>query len=295
VASDFARTGKRRLAHIPALDDASVVPLSDRGGRFWDTLERIGISIQGRRVVDLGAGFGSLSLAAARRGAAQVVAIDVHHARLQELRRKQLREPGVVYVLRADITSPPLRDGSADVVLLVGVVEYAGLWDHQQSVSDLQRLIIEKAYSILKPEGLLVLASKNRLWPRFALADPHTGDPIVNALPRGIANIITRLRGHGRYRHHIHSPAAWRALAMEAGFSRVQVLYPIFSYQFPLLVTPRPSLAALKVLSPRIATMPDSERTVVVGRVWRAKTALMILAHKLRLPLSHSVLVLARK
>ena len=70
---------------IPALDDATNYSDVDRGSLFLGALEQVGLSVVGATVADLGTGFGSIAIAAAKRGA-RVWAVDVDSDRLSVVR-----------------------------------------------------------------------------------------------------------------------------------------------------------------------------------------------------------------
>jgi SAM-dependent methyltransferase len=267
--------------------------LYDRGGRLLSTLGAVGISVKGRRVADLGSGFGSTAIAAATAGAAHVVAVDADAERVRETRRRAERANVTVDVLQANLVDPPGDLPTVDIAFLVGVVEYAGLWDTHRPVRDLQVRVLKTAHRMLDAGGVLIFASKNRLWPRFALQDPHTGTPFVNVLPRRWANALSRRVNDRLYRHWIHSPRGWARLMDDAGFSRATLYYPYYSYQFPLALAQRPSLRLLRTLRDRVAN--EDEAAIALGRLWLPKGLLMAISTAAGVPLTHSVLIKAEK
>lgn len=281
------------MPSIPALDDRVELPGVPRGERFIELLASLGVRVEGRHVVDLGSGFGSIAMAAARAGAASVTALDASADRLREVDRRAQGDGLVIHPRQANLLesiSPRLR---ADLAFLIGVVEYAGLWDAQQPVEELQARIFRTAFELLEPSGVLVFGSKNRLWPRFLVRDVHTGAPLENALPRTWANSLSQRRDGTPYRHWIHSPRHWADLIRSAGFRDVRCYYPYFSYQLPVAIVERPSLRIVAGLPARART--EEERTAAVGRLWAPKALLMALGGAIGLPLTHSVIVVASR
>jgi len=277
---------------VPVRDDATELPTFRRGERVIDLLKDAGIGFEGRNVVDLGAGFGSLSIAAARAGA-NVVAVDVHTRRLGEIAARADAQGAPVRVIRANLLEgvPGVRD--ADIALLIGVVEYAGLWDNQASVAALQRRVFKTAHDCLRPGGQLVFASKNRLWPRFIVKDVHTGQAFVNALPRRVANHVSLRLDGVPYRHHIHSPRAWGRAMHEVGFDSVDCFFPFLSYQLPLRLARRPTLEDMRLARACVET--KEELANAWGTIGSLRAALMVACASLRLPISHSVVAVATK
>lgn len=277
---------------IPARDSATEFQAFDRADRVLRLLAEKGVDVAGKSVVDLGTGFGFLAIAAAQRGASHVVAIDANPNRLDQVEARASAAGVAVETRNTNLLRPDALP-DADIAFLIGVVEYAGLWEDRVAVADLQRQIFRTAYESLRPGGLLVFGSKNRIWPRFLVDDVHRRKPLLNVLPRRVADWLSLAVDGVPYRHHIHSPRRWRAMVLAAGFSDVETYYPHFSYQFPLLLRKRPSLRDLVEI--RRMPMVSEERRAALSRVWPAKGALMALGARAGLPLSHSIVLIARR
>lgn len=92
------------------------------GGRLEREIRRDG-EVEGRRVLEVGAGSGRDTLELARAGAVAVV-LDYSPASL-ELVRRQARERGIpVHLVRADALAMPFRDGAFHVVFHQGLLEH---------------------------------------------------------------------------------------------------------------------------------------------------------------------------
>lgn len=282
-----------RPLEIPARDDVTELRSFRRGERFIKLLEDVGVDVAGQNVVDLGAGFGSLSLAAAKAGAQNVVAVDVDAGRLQAVAVRAAAQEAEVQVLRANLLEGVPEVRHAHVALLVGVVEYAGLWDRSAPVRELQRRVFKTAFDCLLPGGHLVFGSKNRLWPRFVVKDANTSQPLVNVLPRRIADRLSLRLAGVPYRHHIHSPRSWAKALGEVGFDPVDCYFPFLSYQLPLRFAGRPSCSDLRLARAQLQTREDYESAW--GRLGSLRAALMIGSATLKLPVSHSVVAVATK
>lgn len=88
-----------------------------RGGEKLDAaLERFGIDVAGRRVLDAGASTGGFSDCCLQRGASSVVALDVGHGQLHERLR---RDPRVTVVERTNVRTldPAAVGGPFDLVV----------------------------------------------------------------------------------------------------------------------------------------------------------------------------------
>jgi predicted nicotinamide N-methyase len=103
--------------------------------------------VRGRAVLDVGAGGGVASLAAACAGAARVVANDVDDWALSTTRLAASRQGLYVETLRADLTQEPARSDEFDVVLCGDL-----LYEQQEAAG--QRALLQHAAA----RGALVLA-----------------------------------------------------------------------------------------------------------------------------------------
>jgi SAM-dependent methyltransferase len=278
---------------IPVRDDATELRTFRRGERVIDLLREAGIDVAGKNVVDLGAGFGSLSIAAAKAGAKNVVAVDVHAVRLEAIAARAEAQGVGVRVHRANLLESVVDVRDADVALLMGVVEYAGLWDRDAPVRELQRRVFKTAFDCLGPGGHLVFASKNRLWPRFVVKDANTGQPLVNVLPRCLADRLSLRLAGVPYRHHIQSPRSWARAMREVGFDSVDCFFPFLSYQLPLRLSRHPALSDLRLARARIQT--TEEYDCAWGRLGSLRAAFMVGCAALRLPIAHSLVAIAAK
>jgi ubiquinone/menaquinone biosynthesis C-methylase UbiE len=118
-----------------------------------------GLSLDGRRVLDLGCGDGIISLGlASRTRAASVIGLDlqpVDTAFLTEQARRNGVDTQVGHLTfgTSDESGLPLPDGSVDVVITWSVFEH---------VSDLPKLLAE-IHRVLVTDGLLFI----QIWPLF--------------------------------------------------------------------------------------------------------------------------------
>lgn len=278
---------------IPARDAASEFPSFDRADRLISLLSSVGVEIKGQNVADLGTGYGFLALGAARAGAATVQAVDANPDRLARVAERAETAGADVRCLQANLLEPVRELRPASLAFLVGVVEYAGLWDHTRPVQELQRQVFATAFEALGDGGTLVFGSKNRIWPRFLWDDVHTRRPLLNVLPRSWADAMSN-RMYGKpYRHHIHSPWKWREMLRSVGFRKVETYLPHFSYQFPLLLERKPSFHDVGRI--RDLGLSEAEREAALNRLWWVKSVLMASGATLRVPLAQSVVLKATK
>lgn len=179
----------------------------------------------GQRVLDLGCGFGTLTLGLARRFG-DVAGVDVLPLRLAvaAARARSLDVQNVRFV-QADGCVLPLKEKAFDLVVLNGVLEWAALAGGETAEIAQLRLLSE-VQRILSGDGIVGVAIENR----FALEtwsltpDTHTRMLLVPLLPRWLARAVYRLRVGRRLPVQLHSQRGYRRLFHRAGFPAVRVL-----------------------------------------------------------------------
>lgn len=184
-------------------------------------------------VVDIGCGAGSVSRGLAGRFD-KVIGIDQNPDNIA-LATQLTSESGLgnVHYEAGAATALPLESGVADLAVLNGVLEWVGLNDQGENPQARQRQVLGEVLRILKPRGRLYLAIENRWHPRTLLRDPHTHLPLVNALPRRLASVISRAKTGKPFQAYIYGYAKLQRLLADAGFggSHVYVAFP--GYQHP--------------------------------------------------------------
>ena len=138
-------------------------------------------SLAGRQVLDLGCGMGGFAVAAELAGA-NVTALDYNPAycAITAVRGDQygLHMP----VMRAAGEALPLPSAAYDIVTAWDVIEHV-----QQPAAMLAEIA-----RVLRPGGFVFITAINR----FAFRDPHYHLPLINYLPRPLAEFL--IAGFGR-------------------------------------------------------------------------------------------------
>jgi ubiquinone/menaquinone biosynthesis C-methylase UbiE len=171
-------------------------------------------TLDGLRLLDLGCGMGGFAVAAALAGA-QVTALDYNpaYAAITTLRaaRHSLRLPVAV----AAGETLPLPGAAFDAITC---------WDVLEHVQSPDALLRESA-RVLRPGGTLLLTVINR----YAFRDPHYHLPLINWLPRPLAEALIAAAGRrkgGAFRDrqrlsemHYYTWGALARLARRHGFA----------------------------------------------------------------------------
>ncbi len=219
-----------------ALDDAAVAApffgarLRKLGLANWHVLLAPGCSEAGA-ALDVGCGFGTLPLGLSDSFRTTVGAEMLpERLRYAALRARQEPWPNAHFV-RSHGGRLPLADSRFDLVTMNGVLEWAALYSEGDPRS-LQLAMLREARRVASERGVVAVAIENRyaLESLLALSDTHTGLTFVTALPRGAADLLSRVRGHGHYRVFLHSHREYSELFREAGFADVAILDLVSSY-----------------------------------------------------------------
>lgn len=127
---------------------------------FWEsffqpseTLRKLGLAPDHRQVVDLGCGYGTFSLAAARRTSGRVLGLDIDSAMIDRCRERAAAEglDTAQFEVRDFVAEGTgLAEGSAEFVMLFNLL-------HAESPATL----LEEAHRILSPRGRLAVTHWN--------------------------------------------------------------------------------------------------------------------------------------
>ena len=191
------------------------------------------------KVLDIGTGAGYIAQNIAKH-VGEVTSVDV-------VDQRQTKK-GFKFVQVKD-ESLSFDDESFDVVISNHVIEHVN--DHKKHLSEVLR--------VLKPGGLIYLATPNRLW----LFDPHYEVPFINWLPRKVATkYLKALKGQTwdirpvtvrRVRQHLGKRHEVRPLVVDIVKQPEQYDLDTFRPLHPITKRlPRVSLNALGHLSPTI-------------------------------------------
>jgi ubiquinone/menaquinone biosynthesis C-methylase UbiE len=197
-------------AGLLTLDTNSVLAAS-RGRLLLRLLAEQGAGpVIGRRVLDVGAGFGALALYYAHLGG-EVVAVDPHESRMQVAVEIARRRGLALSATPVRAQSLPFPDRSFDLAIANNSLCY--IIDARE-----HRAALKEIYRVLRPGGWLAVRNPNRLHFR----DQFTGLPLVSLLPLPLARRVTDTLHRHRSEVHLRSPGGAVRELRKAGFSQVR-------------------------------------------------------------------------
>jgi 2-polyprenyl-3-methyl-5-hydroxy-6-metoxy-1,4-benzoquinol methylase len=156
-------------------------------GNLKDVRAALGPGVAGKMLLDLGAGMGGLSVAILRELQPQglrLQAMDYNREYCNIARLRAERYGLELPIVVAAGEALPYPDESFDLIVCLDVLEHVG---------DAEGVLLE-IYRSLKPGGTVLTTVPNRR----AFRDPHYHLPLINWLPRQVAEWFVARSGHGK-------------------------------------------------------------------------------------------------
>jgi ubiquinone/menaquinone biosynthesis C-methylase UbiE len=187
------------------------------------------------RILDIGCGWGALSIECARESG-QVHCLDVSQSKLEFVAARATAEGlNNVVAINFDFADGlPFPDASFDLIIINGVLEWAGAFRTDERPEFYQNKLLSEARRALKDDGTLYLGIENRIgyWYFFGHMDEHSFTHFTTLMPRWMANLVTRAV-HGRpYRAYTYSMGQLKSLLSNNGYSECKFLYPAPNYRY---------------------------------------------------------------
>lgn len=166
-------------------------------------------SLHGLRMVDLGAGFGALSVLFAARGA-RVTALDPNRDRFHVAEAVADRHGLELRFVQAHMRDIPLDSGAFDVAVQNNSLCYV-------TTKEERARSLRETSRVLSRAGVLVTRNPNRWHPK----DQFTGLPLIQLLPTRRAVAVAARLGRARSDALAVSPAQMRRELRASGFTDV--------------------------------------------------------------------------
>lgn len=202
----------------------------ERSQNMLSFLKESNLWRKGLKILDIGCSDTGLSLA--WRQEAELCAVtDIQLDLLRSNKTRYNTEASTSFCSLAQCL--PVKNCKFDIVLMNGVLEWVGCHGKADPMTE-QVQALNEVSRALTNEGFLYLAIENRSFPFYALQDPHVGLPLINILPRSMAEWFSRVLLGKPYRVYIYRLNYLKGMLKKAGFSDLQVYLPIYNYIYPL-------------------------------------------------------------
>lgn len=225
-------------------------------------------------VLDIGAGWGQLSFLLSPF-ARSVWALENVSQRVEFMliRKVQDRIRNLMPVWGSAL-SPPFLGESFDVAIMNGVLEWLGTWDEAKAPGRVQKDALRTIHSLLRPGGFLYIGIENRYGiNNFLGARDHSGYRFTSLMPRWMANLYLRMRGHSyrserdlrSYRTYTYSYSRYEELLEDVGFASVNIYAALPHYARPLVIVPLEDEKYMRFFIKNIF-LPNSLLTLLGGK-----------------------------
>ncbi len=207
--------------------------------------------------LDIGSGYGAITHSLART-MGEVYSVEAIPERI-EFTQTRLEQEQIsnVQLIQASLTALPFFEGTFDLVVANGILEWVGEWDLDDHPRTTQLRFLSTARKLLRDNGVMVIGIENRIgYNNFLGTVDHSGIPYTSLLPRRLATFYLQ---HNRSRHHrttlnpkreyrtyTYSARGCRKLLAEAGFEDVSFYWADPGYNQPYNLIPLSSLELIR-------------------------------------------------
>ena len=193
-------------------------------------------------VLDYGCGLGAVTGRLAQV-AGFVCAIDRHPLQAQFVRCRADQEgfANVDVAAGGNLCSLPYKRSSFDLAILSAVIEWCWIDGAFQSPEDGQIKLLEEIFRVLKPGGLIYLATKNKYALRYLMGSPdeHSNNMKFSFLfPWMIRNWLSQRLYAKRVPGCLYSYGGYKRLLRQSGFTDIRFYAEYPSYRAPECIIP---------------------------------------------------------
>lgn len=209
------------------------------GKRITPFIPLLNIDQQGT-AVDLGSGYGTAAIVLSRFYG-KVYAVEAVKERAEFINLIAFeKKVDNLTVVQANMHKLPFSMNTCDLIMLIGVLEWAGLGKNHKDPKVMQTNFLKELHNILKPGGALCIGIENRWSYTYFLGQvDHSGLRYTSLLPRFVSNIVCNMHHHKNkhlvfeadgYRTYTYGYWGYKELLKMCGFEEISILgcYPAY-------------------------------------------------------------------
>ncbi len=195
----------------------------------------------GAKVLDIGAGWGQISLPLARNARNEVTALEPTPERLAFIQAAATQErlTDRLHFVQANFFDVEFEPQQFDLICSIGVLEWVPKFSLGEP-GEIQAGFLSRTRALLSPRGRLVIGIENRLGLKYLLgaADDHLGAPGVAVYDAALAAHKWRDLSGQDLRSFTFTRAELAELLAAAGFRTVSFFAALPDYKLPQLILP---------------------------------------------------------
>lgn len=191
-------------------------------------------------ILDLGCGYGSVSIPIASRRPKLVIAIDATLERVKFLsiaaKKKRVNR---ILPIHGNVLEMPLSPGSIDAILMVGFLEYAGGFYSRRDLPARkgQLRFLKQVRNLICEGGAVWVGIENQLSPIHLFGRTYHGEiPFTPLLFKSMANVIHRMFTKKPYQTLLWTRKGYRRLFHAAGLESIRFYYAFPNYKNPTFI-----------------------------------------------------------
>jgi len=197
----------------------------ERGKIYVEILKLCGYDLTYDSVLDIGSGYGGVSLIFSQNSAV-TIGLDISEHLLQiAKKRAKISNQNNFNALFATANFIPIKDKCVDIILLIGVLEYIPLCNPSKKPLDTHLEVFGEIKRMLRKRGVFLVNIINRYWLGYWLGMKEflTGIPYISILPRKISNFIYKIiKGKPYYLEQNYSYFELNSILIKAKFKHIK-------------------------------------------------------------------------
>ncbi len=192
-----------------------------------------------RRALDIGAGSGVISDVVSDYFKT-VVSLEYNQNFVEFLKLRFTQDKREnIEIIRGKGPLLPFKENAFDLIIVNGFLEWVPSYEPDRNPKEIQIEFLRNCLQRLKVGGQIIIGIENRFHFNYLLGDtPHEEYPFTTVLPRGLANMISRIKCKKPYLNYIYSAIGYNRMLKKAGFGNIKIYVVEPNYYNPMIILP---------------------------------------------------------